>query len=53
MVVNVILFHKCFDVMFECAGICVGNTDSRHFKDLTNDIYRFAPKWLKQGDAQR
>uniref|UniRef100_A0A3Q3G0C4 Peptidase M20 domain containing 1, tandem duplicate 1 n=1 Tax=Labrus bergylta TaxID=56723 RepID=A0A3Q3G0C4_9LABR len=34
-------------------GICIGNTDSRHFKDLTNDIYRFAPIWFKPGDAQR
>ncbi|XP_041860888.1 N-fatty-acyl-amino acid synthase/hydrolase PM20D1.2 [Melanotaenia boesemani] len=34
-------------------GICIGNTDSRHFKDLTNDIYRFAPVWFKPGDAQR
>lgn len=34
-------------------GICIGNTDSRHFKDLTNDIYRFAPLWFKPGDAQR
>lgn len=40
-------------MMFACAGICVGNTDSRHFKDLTNDIYRFAPVWFKPGDAQR
>ncbi|KAG7221559.1 hypothetical protein INR49_017090, partial [Caranx melampygus] len=34
-------------------GICVGNTDSRHFKDLTSDIYRFAPVWFKPGDTQR
>ncbi|KAM3618368.1 uncharacterized protein V6R79_019703 [Siganus canaliculatus] len=34
-------------------GICIGNTDSRHFKDLSNDIYRFAPLWFKPGDAQR
>ncbi|KAG7251480.1 hypothetical protein CRUP_006166, partial [Coryphaenoides rupestris] len=34
-------------------GICVGNTDSRHYKDLTTDIYRFAPIWAKPGDSQR
>ncbi|XP_047424544.1 N-fatty-acyl-amino acid synthase/hydrolase PM20D1.2 [Mugil cephalus] len=34
-------------------GICIGNTDSRHFRDLTKDIYRFAPIWFKPGDAQR
>ncbi|XP_038138572.1 N-fatty-acyl-amino acid synthase/hydrolase PM20D1.2 [Cyprinodon tularosa] len=34
-------------------GICVGNTDSRHFKDLSSDIYRFAPVWFKPGDVQR
>ncbi|XP_041801852.1 N-fatty-acyl-amino acid synthase/hydrolase PM20D1.2 [Chelmon rostratus] len=44
---------EIFPTVTVAPGICVGNTDSRHFKDLTNDIYRFAPKWLKQGDAQR
>uniref|UniRef100_A0A8C4ZZR5 Peptidase M20 domain containing 1, tandem duplicate 2 n=1 Tax=Gadus morhua TaxID=8049 RepID=A0A8C4ZZR5_GADMO len=34
-------------------GICVANTDSRHFKDLVADIYRFIPIWAKAGDAQR
>uniref|UniRef100_A0A8C5D5G7 Peptidase M20 dimerisation domain-containing protein n=1 Tax=Gouania willdenowi TaxID=441366 RepID=A0A8C5D5G7_GOUWI len=34
-------------------GICIGNTDSRHFKELTTNIYRFAPLWFKPGDAQR
>ncbi|XP_030589174.1 N-fatty-acyl-amino acid synthase/hydrolase PM20D1.2 [Archocentrus centrarchus] len=34
-------------------GICVGNTDSRHFKDLTKNIYRFAPAWFKPGDTER
>ncbi|KAI4894732.1 hypothetical protein NFI96_001873 [Prochilodus magdalenae] len=34
-------------------GICVGNTDSRHYTDLTKDIYRFAPTWFKPGDTQR
>uniref|UniRef100_A0A6Q2YYU0 Peptidase M20 dimerisation domain-containing protein n=1 Tax=Esox lucius TaxID=8010 RepID=A0A6Q2YYU0_ESOLU len=34
-------------------GICIGNTDSRHYTDLTKDIYRFAPTWFRPGDAQR
>uniref|UniRef100_A0A667ZQL9 Peptidase M20 domain containing 1, tandem duplicate 1 n=1 Tax=Myripristis murdjan TaxID=586833 RepID=A0A667ZQL9_9TELE len=34
-------------------GITVGNTDSRHFKELTNATYRFAPTWFKPGDPQR
>lgn len=39
--------------MISPVGICIGNTDSRHFKDLSSDIYRFAPLWFKPGDAQR
>ncbi|XP_077586352.1 N-fatty-acyl-amino acid synthase/hydrolase PM20D1.2 [Stigmatopora nigra] len=42
-----------FPTVTVAPGICVGNTDSRHFKDLTNDIYRFAPLWFKPGDAKR
>lgn len=42
-----------FPTVTVAPGICIGNTDSRHFKDLTNDIYRFAPDWFKPGDAQR
>ncbi|XP_034028813.1 N-fatty-acyl-amino acid synthase/hydrolase PM20D1.2-like isoform X2 [Thalassophryne amazonica] len=34
-------------------GLCVGNTDSRHFKELTKNIYRFSPTWFKPGDLQR
>ncbi|XP_062315377.1 N-fatty-acyl-amino acid synthase/hydrolase PM20D1.2-like [Osmerus eperlanus] len=34
-------------------GICIGNTDSRHYTELTKDIYRFSPTWFKPGDAQR
>ncbi|XP_075955493.1 N-fatty-acyl-amino acid synthase/hydrolase PM20D1.2 [Anarhichas minor] len=42
-----------FPTVTVAPGICIGNTDSRHFKDLTNDIYRFTPVWFKPGDAQR
>ncbi|CAL8367367.1 unnamed protein product [Lota lota] len=34
-------------------GLCIANTDSRHYKDLAADIYRFAPIWAKGGDTQR
>ncbi|KAM9351478.1 N-fatty-acyl-amino acid synthase/hydrolase PM20D1.2-like [Symphorus nematophorus] len=42
-----------FPAVTVAPGLCIGNTDSRHFTDLTSDIYRFAPLWLKPGDAQR
>ncbi|KAF3697153.1 N-fatty-acyl-amino acid synthase/hydrolase PM20D1.2 [Channa argus] len=42
-----------FPTVTVAPGICIGNTDSRHFKDLASDIYRFAPVWFKPGDAQR
>ncbi|XP_042263925.1 N-fatty-acyl-amino acid synthase/hydrolase PM20D1.2-like [Thunnus thynnus] len=42
-----------FPTITVAPGICIGNTDSRHFKDLTSDIYRFIPIWFKPGDAQR
>ncbi|XP_018617735.2 N-fatty-acyl-amino acid synthase/hydrolase PM20D1.2 [Scleropages formosus] len=34
-------------------GVCVGNTDSRHYNSLTKDIYRFTPTWFKPGDEKR
>lgn len=42
-----------FPTMTVAPGLCVGNTDSRHFKDLTRSIYRFAPVWYRAGDAER
>ncbi|XP_019962793.1 N-fatty-acyl-amino acid synthase/hydrolase PM20D1.2 [Paralichthys olivaceus] len=42
-----------FPTVTVAPGMCTANTDSRHFKDLTKDIYRFLPLWLKPGDAQR
>ncbi|XP_045392520.1 N-fatty-acyl-amino acid synthase/hydrolase PM20D1 [Lemur catta] len=30
-------------------GICIGNTDSRHFTNLTTGIYRFNPLYLQPG----
>lgn len=40
-------------IIFQRAGLCIGNTDSRHYTDLAKDIYRFAPTWIKPGDTQR
>ncbi|XP_069489270.1 N-fatty-acyl-amino acid synthase/hydrolase PM20D1 [Ambystoma mexicanum] len=34
-------------------GVCVGNTDSRHYLNLTRNIYRFSPIWLKPEDLSR
>uniref|UniRef100_A0A4W4ELY8 Peptidase M20 dimerisation domain-containing protein n=1 Tax=Electrophorus electricus TaxID=8005 RepID=A0A4W4ELY8_ELEEL len=34
-------------------SICIGNTDSRHYMDLTQDIYRFNPTWLSQIRSER
>nr|XP_055044045.1 N-fatty-acyl-amino acid synthase/hydrolase PM20D1.1 [Misgurnus anguillicaudatus] len=34
-------------------GICIGNTDSRHYTELTSNIYRFVPSWYKPGDSAR
>ncbi|KAM9785961.1 N-fatty-acyl-amino acid synthase/hydrolase PM20D1.2-like [Neosynchiropus ocellatus] len=44
---------ELFPTVTVAPGICVGNTDSRHFKDLTRDIYRFIPLWFKPGDSKR
>ncbi|XP_053943326.1 N-fatty-acyl-amino acid synthase/hydrolase PM20D1 [Cuculus canorus] len=34
-------------------GTCIGNTDSRHFTNVTNAIYRFNPLLLKSDDLPR
>ncbi|XP_053705468.1 N-fatty-acyl-amino acid synthase/hydrolase PM20D1.2 isoform X1 [Synchiropus splendidus] len=44
---------ELFPTVTVAPGVCVGNTDSRHFKDLTRDIYRFIPLWFKPGDSKR
>ncbi|KAL3974750.1 MFS transporter (glycerol-3-phosphate transporter) [Sarotherodon galilaeus] len=42
-----------FPTVTVAPGICIGNTDSRHFVDLTKNIYRFSPAWFKPGDPER
>ncbi|XP_029361999.1 N-fatty-acyl-amino acid synthase/hydrolase PM20D1.2 isoform X1 [Echeneis naucrates] len=44
---------EMFPTVTVAPGVCIGNTDSRHFSDLTRNIYRFAPIWFKPGDPQR
>ncbi|XP_075765960.1 N-fatty-acyl-amino acid synthase/hydrolase PM20D1 isoform X1 [Pelodiscus sinensis] len=41
------------DVGSVAPGICIGNTDSRHFTNLTNAIYRFNPVVFKPDDVPR
>ncbi|KAM6236901.1 N-fatty-acyl-amino acid synthase/hydrolase PM20D1 [Porphyrio hochstetteri] len=41
------------DVDSVVPGTCIGNTDSRHFTNLTNAIYRFNPLLLKPDDLPR
>nr|XP_034977322.1 N-fatty-acyl-amino acid synthase/hydrolase PM20D1 isoform X1 [Zootoca vivipara] len=41
------------DVGSVAPGICVGNTDSRHYGSLTNAIYRFNPVIFKPEDLPR
>ncbi|XP_015272496.1 PREDICTED: probable carboxypeptidase PM20D1 [Gekko japonicus] len=41
------------DVGSMAPGICIGNTDSRHFTNLTNAIYRFNPVVFKPDDMAR
>ncbi|XP_039863883.1 N-fatty-acyl-amino acid synthase/hydrolase PM20D1.2-like [Simochromis diagramma] len=42
-----------FPTVTVAPAICIGNTDSRHFIDLTKNIYRFSPAWFKPGDFER
>ncbi|XP_051494985.1 N-fatty-acyl-amino acid synthase/hydrolase PM20D1 isoform X1 [Apus apus] len=41
------------DVDSVVPGTCIGNTDSRHFTNVTNAIYRFNPLLLKPDDLPR
>ncbi|XP_030077534.1 N-fatty-acyl-amino acid synthase/hydrolase PM20D1 [Microcaecilia unicolor] len=46
--------HEVFsDVSAIAPGVCIGNTDSRHYLNLTSSIYRFSPIWLKAEDLGR
>nr|XP_033774719.1 N-fatty-acyl-amino acid synthase/hydrolase PM20D1 isoform X2 [Geotrypetes seraphini] len=46
--------HEIFSEVGAVApGVCIGNTDSRHYLNLTKNIYRFSPIWLKAEDLSR
>ncbi|KTG32100.1 hypothetical protein cypCar_00010877 [Cyprinus carpio] len=45
--------HDIFPEVTVSPGVCVGNTDSRHYTELSPDIYRFVPSWYKPGDSAR
>ncbi|CAG2208599.1 PM20D1 [Mytilus edulis] len=34
-------------------GMMIGNTDTKHYKDFTNNIYRFSPTVMFPGDEKR
>ncbi|XP_064129365.1 N-fatty-acyl-amino acid synthase/hydrolase PM20D1 [Loxodonta africana] len=43
--------HSVFpEVSIVAPGTCIGNTDSRHYKNLSNGIYRFNPFYLRPQD---
>uniref|UniRef100_A0A665VNH3 Peptidase M20 dimerisation domain-containing protein n=1 Tax=Echeneis naucrates TaxID=173247 RepID=A0A665VNH3_ECHNA len=37
---------EMFPTVTVAPGVCIGNTDSRHFSDLTRNIYRFKNKFF-------
>lgn len=46
--------HSVFpEVKIIVPGICIGNTDTRHYVNLTNGLYRFNPVFLKPQDFSR
>ncbi|XP_063811225.1 N-fatty-acyl-amino acid synthase/hydrolase PM20D1 [Pseudophryne corroboree] len=45
--------HSVFSGAPVAPGVCIGNTDSRHFVNLTDSIYRFSPLKLRSEDLNR
>ncbi|CAN2391826.1 cellular amide catabolic process [Pristimantis euphronides] len=45
--------YSVFSAAPVAPGVCIGNTDSRHFVNLTDSIYRFSPFKLKSEDLSR
>ncbi|KAG8451389.1 hypothetical protein GDO86_003555 [Hymenochirus boettgeri] len=45
--------HSVFSGAPSAPAVCIGNTDSRYFVPLTNNIYRFNPVILKKEDLNR
>ncbi|XP_011371269.1 N-fatty-acyl-amino acid synthase/hydrolase PM20D1 [Pteropus vampyrus] len=40
------------EVSIAAPGICIGNTDSQHYTNLTTGIYKFSPLYLQPQDFQ-
>jgi len=45
--------RQVFPTAIVAPGLVVGATDSRHYADLTNSIYRFSPMWVRPEDLDR
>ncbi len=45
--------RQVFPKVIVAPGLVMGATDSRHYADLTQSIYRFTPMWLSQEDLDR
>ncbi len=45
--------RQVFPKVIVAPGLVVGVTDSRHYADLTNSIYRFSPIWVRPEDLDR
>ena len=39
--------------IYVAPSLFIAATDSRHYRDLTKNIYRFTPYWMTAGDRQR
>jgi len=45
--------RQVFPKVIVAPGLVMAATDSRHYADLTNGIYRFTPMWVRPGDLDR
>ena len=45
--------RQVFPKVVVTPGLVMGATDSRHYADLTNSIYRFTPMWVRPEDLDR
>ncbi|KAL1448138.1 hypothetical protein MTO96_044144, partial [Rhipicephalus appendiculatus] len=49
---SVELMTSCAPNFFH-AALSIGNTDTRHYLDLTRNVYRFSPAFLTPQEASR
>jgi carboxypeptidase PM20D1 len=45
--------HQTYSGVVITPGLVLGATDSRHYAELTDSIYRFSPLWVGPGDLER